>query len=140
MISELLALSFYCFQCLLKVIWSHSHKKRKDSLETRAERAVQRAYVQNRDIIESILLYGASKYKQTFSRAIKTVCELPFYLAMWLILAFFLSYLKMQTCQDQTLSKTCCNSCNSLNLRSITNYSLKNMRPSPNFPSSIRQI
>ena len=43
----------------------HSHKKLKDSLETRVERAVLRAYVENEAIIELILLYCASKYKQT---------------------------------------------------------------------------
>ena len=43
----------------------YSHKKRKDSLETRAERAVLRAYVENQAILESILLYRVSKYKQT---------------------------------------------------------------------------
>ena len=39
------------------------------------------------------------------SRAIKTVCELPFYLPMSLISGFFLSSVKIQTSQDQTLSK-----------------------------------
>ena len=39
-----------------------SHKKRKDSLETRA---VLHAYVENQAILEPILLYRASKCKQT---------------------------------------------------------------------------
>ena len=43
---------------------THSHKKRKDSLETRATRAVLRAYVENRAILEPILPYHASNYKQ----------------------------------------------------------------------------
>ena len=38
----------------------HSHKKRKDSLETRAKRPVLRAYVENEAILEPILLYRAS--------------------------------------------------------------------------------
>ena len=42
-----------------------SHKKRKDNLKTSAERAVLRAYFANQTILEPILLYGASKYKQT---------------------------------------------------------------------------
>ena len=42
-----------------------SHKKRKDSLETRAERAVLHAYVEDQAILESIRLYRALKYKQT---------------------------------------------------------------------------
>ena len=36
-----------------------------DSLETRAELAVLRIYVENQAILEPILLYGESKYKQT---------------------------------------------------------------------------
>ena len=43
----------------------HSNKKRKDSLETGAEPAVLRVYVENQVIIEPILLYRASKCKQT---------------------------------------------------------------------------
>ena len=44
------------------------------------------------------------------SCAIKTVCELPSYLPMWLISWFFLSSVEIQTCQDQTLSEKCCKS------------------------------
>ena len=36
-----------------------------DSLETRAELAVLRAYVENQAILEPILLCRVSKYKQT---------------------------------------------------------------------------
>ena len=43
----------------------HSHKKRKDSLKTRAKRGVLRAYVENEAILEPILLCRASKYCQT---------------------------------------------------------------------------
>ena len=45
--------------------YNHSHKKRKDSLEARAELAVLRTYVENQPILEPILLYRASKCKQT---------------------------------------------------------------------------
>ena len=38
--------------------------KRKVSLEIRAERAALRPYVENQAILEPILLYRASKYKQ----------------------------------------------------------------------------
>ena len=41
------------------------HKKRKDSLETRAEPVVLCIYVENQVILEPILLYRASKCKQT---------------------------------------------------------------------------
>ena len=39
--------------------------KWKDSLETRVKRVRLRAYVENQAITEPILLYRASKYKQT---------------------------------------------------------------------------
>ena len=42
-----------------------SHKKRKDNQETSAERAVLHTYVANQTILKPILLYGASKCKQT---------------------------------------------------------------------------
>ena len=44
--------------------FQHSHKKRKDSLETRGEPAVLCVYVENQAILEPILLYRASKCKQ----------------------------------------------------------------------------
>ena len=44
--------------------FNHSHKKWKDSLETRAERVILRASVEKHAILEPILLYRASKYKQ----------------------------------------------------------------------------
>ena len=45
---------------------NHSHKKRRDleSLEIRAKRTVLYAYVENQAILELVLLYRASKYKQ----------------------------------------------------------------------------
>ena len=46
-------------------VFCHSHKKRNDSLETRTELAVPRIYVENQAILEPILLYRASKCKQT---------------------------------------------------------------------------
>ena len=39
--------------------YDHSHKKRKDNLETRAEQAVLQAYIENQTILEPILLYRA---------------------------------------------------------------------------------
>ena len=46
-------------------LFRHSHKKRKDSLETLAELAVLRTYVENQAIPDPILLYWGSKWKQT---------------------------------------------------------------------------
>ena len=44
--------------------FNHSHKKWKNSLETRAERAILRAPVEKHAVLEPILLCRASKYKQ----------------------------------------------------------------------------
>ena len=44
--------------------WKRSHKKRKDSLKTRAKLAVLRTYVENEAKLGPILLYRASKCKQ----------------------------------------------------------------------------
>ena len=61
----------------------HSHKKWKDSLETRAERAALCAYVKNYVVLEPTLLtdllFRASKHKQTKTPGIKTVSELPIF-------------------------------------------------------------
>ena len=58
---------FSSFKDTIKACFYHSHKKRNDSLETRAELAVLCTYVENQAIIEPILLYRASKYqKKTF--------------------------------------------------------------------------
>ena len=50
---------------LVKDQFDHSHKKQKNNLETRAEWAVLHSYVENQAILEPILVYLASKYKQT---------------------------------------------------------------------------
>ena len=51
--------------CVVVHHLKHSHKKQKDSLETRTELAVLRTYVENQAILEPILLYRASKCKET---------------------------------------------------------------------------
>ena len=48
---------------LMQTWINHSHKKQKDSLETPAELAVLRTYLENQAILEPILLYRASKFK-----------------------------------------------------------------------------
>ena len=45
--------------------FKHSHKKRKDNLETRGKLPVLRTYVENQDILQTILLYRSSKCRQT---------------------------------------------------------------------------
>ena len=57
--------NFYLKKLWKWIVSNHSHKKRTDSLETQAQRAILRAYVENQAMLEPILFYCASKYKQT---------------------------------------------------------------------------
>ena len=61
---------------------NHNHKKRKGSLETPTELAVQRNYVKNQAILEPILLYRTLKCKQIKEQGSENcLCThvLPFY-------------------------------------------------------------
>ena len=75
-----------------------------DSLETRAELAILRTYVESQAILEPIFLYRASIYKQTKEQG-KEDClwDSYFYHFIKLLSAFFLFHVKMQTKQDQTV-------------------------------------
>ena len=73
----------------------HSHKKRKDSLGTRAKLVVLRTYVENQAILEPILLYFVSKCKQTKCRGARTVYG-PIFLPFYKIIVGFFSFF----CQD----------------------------------------
>ena len=86
------------------------NKKHKNSLETRVESAVVRAYVENQATLEPILVCVQQNIKKQKSRAVEIVCESPFYLPMWLISGFFLFSVKMQTCQAKSdCAKNVCN-------------------------------
>ena len=73
------------------------------SLETRTEPAVLRTYVENQGILEPILLYRASKCKQTKEQGSEDIYGLKFLHFYKTIVRFFLFYIKMQTKQDQTV-------------------------------------
>ena len=82
---------------------NHSHKKRKDSLETRAELAVLRTYVENQSILELILFYLASKYKQTKEKGSDDcfwthIFTFYFFIIMFSLLSGF--FLLFFFCQD----------------------------------------
>ena len=53
---------------MTKICLKHTHIKRKDSLETRAELAILRTYVENQAILEPTNLYPASKCKQSIEK------------------------------------------------------------------------
>ena len=73
----------------------HSHKKRKDSLETQAELVVLRTYVENQVIIEPILLYRASNCKQTKEQD-REDCLWTHMFTFYVIIVSFISFF----CQD----------------------------------------
>ena len=79
--------------------FEHSHKKRKDSLETPAEPTVIPAYVENLVILEPILLYCASKFKQTQKQGSRTVYRPTFWPFCEIIINFLLSRDKKWACQ-----------------------------------------
>ena len=76
---------------------------RKNRVETRAELAVLRTYIENQLILEPILLYRASNVNKLKSRAARTVYGLIFLPFYKIIVSFFLFYVKMQTKQDETV-------------------------------------
>ena len=82
----------------------HSHKKRKDSLKTRAKRAVLRAYIENYPILKLILLYRAWKYAKGKDWANNTVSKFLFFLPVWLISGFFFH---LSRCEHAARIKLC---------------------------------
>ena len=88
----------------MKIAYNHSHKKRKDSMETRAKLAILCSYVHNQAMLEPILLSRASKCKQTKEQGSEDCLWTHFFLPFYkIIVSFFLSSVKMQTKQDQTV-------------------------------------
>ena len=83
------------------LLLEHSHKKRKDSLETRAELTVPRTYVENQAILKPILLI--SKCKQTKEQGSEDCLWTHIFYLFIRLSAFFLFYVKMQIKQDQTV-------------------------------------
>ena len=75
---------------VIVINYNHSHKKCKDNRETRLELAVLHSYVENKAILESILLYHASKCKQTEEKGSKDcLWNHIFTFFMWLLSVFF---------------------------------------------------
>ena len=74
---------------------NHSHKKRKDILETRAQPAIICVfYVENQAILQPILLYRTSKWKQTKEQdSDDCLWTHIFTFFMWLLYVFFFFFL-----------------------------------------------
>ena len=88
-------------------MWFHSHKKRKDSLETQAGVAVLRTYVENQAMLEPILLYRASNCKQTKEQDSEDCLWAHIFTFLWgycQLFSFFLSRCKqnrMKLCYNK---------------------------------------
>ena len=80
-------------------------KKQKVSLETRVKLAVLHAYVENQAILESIIVYHASKHKQMKRPGYQEFFSTPILPSYVTNIKIFLSSVKIQKCRDQTLSK-----------------------------------
>ena len=83
---------------LLFLVW-HSLKKRKDSLKTRAEMSILCTYVENQAILELILLYRASKCKQTKEQGSNNclwICIFTFLCGYCQFIFFFLARCKQK--------------------------------------------
>ena len=101
------------------LLLEHSHKKRKDSLETRAELIVPRTYVENHAILKPILLYLISKCKQTKEQGSEHCYGLLF-LPFYKIIVSFFSFL----CQDANKTISDCGTidCNLSKKHKLTLY------------------
>ena len=75
-----------------------------DSLETRAEMALLRAYVENTKLYQNPFFFiGHQNVNKPKSRAARTFYGLIFLPLYKIIVRFFLFYVKMQIKQDQTV-------------------------------------
>ena len=86
----------------LKPFPQFTHSQKQQIVWKQAELAVLRIYVENQAILEPILLYQASKCKQTKEQKSEDCLWTHFfYHFIRLLSAFLLFYVKMQTKQDQ---------------------------------------
>ena len=111
----------------LKSIFNHSHKKKKDSLETQAELAVLRSYVENQATLEPILLYRASKCKQTKELGKRGLFMDPYFnLFIRLLSVSFIFF-----CQDKNKTRSNCAimGCNLSKKYKLTLYKSQNGEP-----------
>ena len=85
-------------------ISSHSHKTRKDSLETQAEPAVLWGYVENQATLEPIFAYRASKYKQTKEQGSEDCLWTHIFTFLHVYYTFFFSFF----CQNANITGLNC--------------------------------
>ena len=99
---------YYTHEFCLYAHSKHSQMQQIDSVvfcitETRAEPAVLRTYVENQAILEPILLYRASKCKQTKEKGREDYLWTHIFTFFIRLLSAFFFYVKMQTKQNQTV-------------------------------------
>ena len=105
---------------------AHSYKKQKDSLEIRAELAFLRIYVEKKAILEPILFYWTSKFKQTKDQGSKD-CLWSHFLPFYKIIVSFFSFL----CQDANKARSKCAiiGCNSSKKHKLALHKTQNGEP-----------
>ena len=75
----------------LSAEFNHSHKKRKDSLETQAKLAVLCTYIENQAILEPIFFTGHQNVNKPKTRAGRTFYG-PIFLPFYKIIVSFFSF------------------------------------------------
>ena len=93
----------YMNRYFMLIYLQHSHKKRKDSLETRTEPAILCVYVENQAILEPILLYRASKCKQTKEQGNED-CLWTIFSPFYVVIIHFFSF----SCQNANITGLNC--------------------------------
>ena len=104
-----------CFTLSQLLGYNHSHKKRKDSLETLAELVILPTYIENQAVLEPSVLYRGSKCKQTKQQG-----------SQGLLSACFSSL-----CQDANKARSKCAiiACNLSKKHKLTLYKTQNREP-----------
>ena len=75
-------------------------------METRAELAVPRTYVENQAILGPILFYRASKCKQTKEQGSKTI-YVPIFLPSYVIIISFFSFFRQNAGSNCAIITSC---------------------------------
>ena len=106
--------------------FQHSHKKQKDSLETRAEMAIPRSYVENQAILEPFFFTGHQNVNKPKRRVARTVYE-PIFLPFYKIIVSFFSFF----CQDANKTRSNCAiiDCNLSKKHKLILYKTQNGEP-----------
>ena len=107
---EFISYIFYVF--LIMTLNMYLFEKRKDSLETRAELAFVSSSVENQAILESILLYRASKCKQTKEHGSKDYLRTHIFSILWYYCQLY--FFSLTRCKQNKTKQNCVIICSNL--------------------------